>query len=342
MKEPLLKGPAAEEALRNYFLSIGFYTARGCKFKFNNFDVTDIDLFLYGKSSSLNRERINVDIKNKRTPQALERIFWAKGLQQTLQFEGCIVATNDTRPDVREFGLQNKVSVLDGRFLSRLVKSNRSHLDRINEEELLDELDRASLGKLGGDWRGRYEKAKTRLVTSLNFDGANAWLNDIHYYFAEIAKGNHSPTAWRITYVSIAQLAICLDFILREHVTAEHDQRYRLLDEGFRYGAAGRSLATKVGKMASSLVSTVVSDPELGRTLEHEILRQAEELKADILAEYFSKAAVQSSLFDLAKFFDVNAYAREVPPASTLPSQALSIIGVLADFFEIDRKQILK
>lgn len=341
MKEQLLKGPAAEEALRNYFLSIGYYVARGGKFKFKQFDVTDVDLFLYGKNSSLSRERINVDIKNKKTPQALERIFWAKGLQQTLQLEGSIVATSDMRPDVREFGLQNKVNVLDGRFLSRLVKSNRSHLNRITEEEFLGELDQASLGKLGGDWRGRYEKGKSRLITSLNFDGANAWLNDIHYYFSQVAHETGAGAVWRAVYVSISQLLLCVDFILREHVTAEHEQRRVLLDDGFRYGSAGKILTEKVGRMAAALVGTVVSDQELGRTLEVEMTKQADEIKADILGEFFSRAAIQSSLFDLAKTFEAAAFAPIVPEASSLLGSAQAVIGALSDFFEIDRKLML-
>jgi len=154
MSEQLLKGPAAEEALRNYFLSIGYFVVRSCKFRFNRFDVTDVDLWLYGRNSPLSRERVNVDIKNKKTPQALERIFWARGLQIVLDFDGCIVATNDLRPDVREFGLQHRVKVLDGRFLGRLTKSGRSHQDRINEEQLMAELDQSSLGKLGGGLEG--------------------------------------------------------------------------------------------------------------------------------------------------------------------------------------------
>ncbi|MDH1007569.1 hypothetical protein N5J43_01550 [Pseudomonas nicosulfuronedens] len=342
MKETLLKGAVAEEALRNYFLSIGYYVTRGCKFKYSQFDVTDIDLLLYGKSSSLNRERVNVDIKNKKTPQALERIFWTKGLQQILGLESAIVVTSDMRPDVREFGLQNKVGVLDGHFLSRLVKSTRSYNDRINEEDFLSDLERDSLGRLGGDWRGRYEKAKSRLISSLNFDGANAWLNDIHYYFSQAASENVSPTAWRAIYVNISQLLICVDYILREHITAEHEQRKLLLENGFRYGSAGKDLTLKVGRMAAALVGSVVSDQELGKTLEIEIQRQAEEVRADILAEFFSKAGVQSSLFDLAKLFESAAFASTVPVTSSLPGVAQAIIGVLSDFFEIDRKLILK
>ncbi len=82
MKSQPLKGSVAEEALRNYFLSIGYYVARGIKFTFHRFDVTDVDLWLYARNSPLSRERICVDIKNKKTPQALERIFGQRACSQ--------------------------------------------------------------------------------------------------------------------------------------------------------------------------------------------------------------------------------------------------------------------
>jgi len=341
MSQQLLKGPAAEEAIRNYFLSIGYFVVRGCKFKYNQFDITDIDLFLYGKSSAFSRERLNVDIKNKKTPQAIERIFWAKGLQQVLGLDGCMVATTDLRSDVREFGLEHQVKVLDGRFLGRLTKSERSHLARINEEDFVAEIEKHSLGKLGGDWRGRYEASKSRVLDSLNFDGANAWLNDIDYYMSEINNQSNSSSSWRMIYISISHLLVCIDFILREHVAAEHEQRKQLLDNGFRYGAAGKSFTLKVGRMASALVGSIVSQPGLAQTLERELADQASDVKADVLAEFFSKSQVFASLFDSAKLFEGYAYLADVPLPSSLPAHTQSFLAVIADFFDRDRKKIL-
>lgn len=341
MNQQLLKGPAAEEKIRNYFLSIGYFVARGCKFKYNQFDVTDIDLLIYGKSSAFSRERLNVDIKNKKTPQALERIFWAKGLQSVLNLDGCIVATSDVRNDVREFGLQHKVQVLDGKFLARLTNSDRGHLARINEEQFFAEIDRDSMGKLGGDWKGRYEASKSRLLDSLNFDGANAWLNEIDYFMSEINNHSNSHSTWRMIYVSISHLLVSIDFILREHVAAEHEQRKQLLDNGFRYGQAGKSFTLKVGKMASALIGSVVSQQGLSHTIERELADQASGVKADILAEFFSKSQVSASLFESAKAFESYAYLEHVPSPSSLAGNLQAYIGIIADFFERDRKKIL-
>lgn len=101
-----------EELLRNYFLNLGYYVIRGVKYKYEGFDITDVDLYLYGRSSSLTRERINVDIKNKKTPQAFERILWVNGLKELLKFDSCIVATTDQRSVINAFGHLHNLSLI--------------------------------------------------------------------------------------------------------------------------------------------------------------------------------------------------------------------------------------
>ena len=342
MTDQLLKGPAAEEALRNYFLSIGYFVTRGCKFGFQGFDVTDVDLWLYGRTSPLSRERANVDIKNKKTPQALERIFWAKGLQATLGFDACIVATTDTRPDVRDFGLQHQVKVLDGRFLGRLTKSGRIQMERIAEEQFVAEIEQASMGRLGGDWKGRYEASKSRALDGLTFDGCNAWIEDVGFFLNEVASGtpNGSP-AWRMLYVSMAYFLVAVDFILREHLTAEQEQRRTLLDNGFRYGSAGKPFTEKVGRLAAALVGSVVSQPGIAETLERELNEQAAGIRAELLADFFSKAAVHSAMFDMARELEASAFSEKVEAPSLKSTTVQSVLGVFADFFGIDRKRVL-
>lgn len=333
MTEQIPKGPAAEEALRNYFLNIGYFVARGCKFTYKRFDVTDIDLWLYARNSPLSRERVNVDIKNKKTPQALERIFWAKGLQTVLGLDSCVVATTDGRPDVRDFGLQHDVKVLDGKFLARLTKSAKSQQDRISEEEFLRELDDGSLGRLGGDWRGRYELSKSRLLHSLNFDGCNAWLEDIGLLLSDIGAG---APRWRLLYVTCAHLLIAIDFILRKHITSDHDQRKAVIDAGIRFGESGQAFTQRVSQMAASLVESIAAQPGLSKTVQQEIEDQASQVKAEILAEFFAKNT--SGFFDIALQLEATAFAPDLLMPSTLPASCQSVIGVLADFCGLDRK----
>jgi hypothetical protein len=335
MTDQPLKGAAAEEALRNYFLSIGYYVVRGSKFTFNLFDVTDVDLWLYARNSPLSRERVCVDIKNKKTPQALERIFWAKGLQAVLELDACIVATTDMRPDVSEFGLQHNVKVLDGKFLSRLTKSPRSHMERMSEEQFLAEMDIGSLGRLAGDWRGRYDASKSRLLHSLNFDGCNAWLDDIEYLLAQIASG---IDAWRLLYATCSHLFIAVDFVLKDLVTADQEMRRKVIERGIRYGVAGQVFTEKVGRMAAALVESVAAQPGLAETVQLELQAQAAGVKADLLAEYFSKNSAGAGMVEVALAFEAAAFSPQVAAVSSMPATSQSVIGVLADFCGIDRK----
>lgn len=337
MTEPIPKGPAAEEALRNYFLNIGYFVARGCKFTYNRFDVTDVDLWLYARNSPLSRERVNVDVKNKKTPQALERIFWAKGLQTVLGLDSCVVATTDGRADVRDFGQQHDVKVLDGKFLARLTKSSKIQQDRISEEEFLRELDDGSLGGLSGDWRGRYELSKSRLLHSLNFDGCNAWLEDISRLLSDIGSG---ASRWRLLYVTCAHLLIAVDFILREHVTSDHDQRKAVIDAGIRFGESGQAFTEKVSRMAASLVESVAAQPGLAKTVQQEIESQASQVKAEILAEFFSKNT--TGFFEVALRLETAAFAPAIAMPSALPAACQGVIAVLADFLGIDRKRAIQ
>ncbi len=337
MNEQIPKGTAAEEALRNYFLNIGYFVARGCKFTYNRFDVTDVDLWLYARNSPLSRERVNVDIKNKKTPQALERIFWAKGLQTVLGLDSCVVATTDGRPDVRDFGLQHDVKVLDGKFLARLTKSAKSQQDRISEEEFFRELDDGSFGRLGGDWRSRYELSKSRLLHSLNFDGCNAWLEDIGLLLSDIASG---VPRWRLLYVTCAHLLIAVDFVLREHVTSDLDQRKAIIDAGIRFGESGQTFTEKVSRMAASLIESVAAQPGLAKTVQQEIEDQASQVKAEVLAEFFAKDT--SGFFDIALQLEAAAFAPTLPLPSTLPAPCQGVVGVLADFCNVDRKMAIQ
>lgn len=336
------KGAAMEESLRRYFLNLGYYVLRGVKFRYNTFDVTDVDLWLYAKTSALARQRTNVDIKNKRTPQALERIFWAKGLKETLALDDCMVATTDSRPDVREFGLSHQVAVLDGPFLARLQGSAKTHIERLSEEEFLALADQASLGKMGGDWKGRYEEAKSRVLTDLRFDGCNAYINDIQYFLEQrTSSGGTEPMPLRLAYSVVSMFAIAVDFVLKDHSALDNEHRFQLLCEGFRYGNSGKAYATRLTRLAAGLTEVAGIAPGTGKAVVDELNRQALEIPAEALAEFFSKGSVQGALFSTALEFEAAAFAPTVPIPSTLSANAQGILGVLADFLGIDRKRVL-
>ena len=144
-----LKGARAEEAIRSVFRKEGYYVVRGIPYVFQGRDVTDIDLWLYGRTGAF-RERINVDIKNKKTPQAIERFFWALGVMQVLRLDRCIVVTTERNPAVVEFGRRSNVAVIDGQYLqSPQVEPDT---DRLSEEEFLKAIHPPGAADIGGPW----------------------------------------------------------------------------------------------------------------------------------------------------------------------------------------------
>jgi len=166
------KGYDAEEALRSYFLSSGYFAVRSVPFNYRNYDVTDIDIWLYMRATHLNRERACVDIKRRKTPQAMERIFWTKGLREALGIERAIVVTSDNRPETRTFGAANDVTVLHGEFQQYLI-DNYDTKERITEEDIFKLLSIPCVINREVVWAKWYRSAKTKLITCCNFNGCN-------------------------------------------------------------------------------------------------------------------------------------------------------------------------
>jgi hypothetical protein len=210
------KGKIAEEALRSYFNSIGYYTVRGVPFEYSGYTLTDVDLFLYLKESSISRTRTNVDIKRKRTPQAMERIFWTKGLQEVLGLDSCIVATTDKRFETVQFGRANNVVVLDGHFMQRVLSYSHERDNRVSEEEFIKIVDSCSIIKPKTRFKAEYEESKKLLLTELNFNGCNRFLGKVGFFLQEYqATSGVSESILRILYVLISYFLVSLDYVSR-------------------------------------------------------------------------------------------------------------------------------
>lgn len=332
------KGGRAEELLRKYFLRNGYFAARGVKVLHDGSEVTDIDLWLYLRPSTVSRIRVNVDAKYRASPKALERIFWAKGVQESLGFEQCVVATTDKRPAVKSLGEKHGVLVLDGWFLTRVQRSHED-TDRLTEEELLDLVTADGLDKLTGNWRSRFEAAKARLATRLEFDGCNLWLEDVRYFLEKSMLRDRREGACRLLYATLAFFLIGLDYSSRHIVLEDGEARKKDLLEGFRYGTRGRNRAEEALKTASGLISAYA--PELrsvGERARSEALRDLGSIPLEILAEYFSRKEVSSELFHLARSMEEGAYAKPFRHPDRLDPALKGLIGAILDLHGVERK----
>ena len=342
MSETLKKGEMAEEILRNYFIELGYYVVRSIKFKYKSFDITDIDLWLYSKSSPFTRERTNVDIKNRKTPQAIERSFWTKGLQEILNLEKCIVVTTDSRSDVFDFGKLHNVTVLDGNFLNRIINREKKRVkERFLEEELLKIFEDDSIGDLYGNWKKHYEENKSILLREQNFNTCNTFLLKIKTLIEFYITSGGKETALRLLYLIISYFLISLDFSIKDINSKDEKQRYDIIMNNFLYGKDGKEESLKLINVSKKIISSL--EPTLQSkldTLDSVINDQFNKIKADVLATYFSKHQNASKIFEEALGFERNGYAMSLVNLNELPQSQKSIVAILCDFHGIDRKKI--
>ena len=340
MKKSLGKGFTMEETLRIYFLQSGYYVARGIPFKYKNFDITDIDIWLYNRTSSVSREITIVDIKNKRTPKAIERIFWVKGLQLAVNANNALVATTDRNSDVKEFGKKLDIFVLDGNFLNKIKKFEKELEYRIADEELYQLFDDYSLSKLDGDWKKRYEESKSLLALGLNFDNLNQLIQNAQFFAEQVLKTpSQRELALRCFYQICSFIAINIDYVQKELSFLEDASlREKAFSNGFRYGSRGEKEIKHIIDMSLNFIEQY---SENGKTVSNQarlnINKELNDINTDILAQYFSKFDVLKSTFNTAIEFEKLSMNRAFELHTSASVEIKGFIGVLLDYYSIDR-----
>jgi hypothetical protein len=330
-QKALFKGELMEELLRSYFLSLGYYVLRGVKLRYDNIDVTDIDLYLYGRSSSLTRERINVDIKNKKTPQAFERIVWTNGLMKILNFDSCIVATTDTRSAIHAFAKKHNTTIFDGAFLNRL-RSNPT-IERRSEEDFLSELSRIKSHKTfpNKDWRFVYELSKSKLLSEQDFSGFNSSLSFLIYFIEKsLVDVQKRDTAVRMTYIVFSHLLVIIDFICKDIAFLQPVDREKKLSDGFTFGNLGKDGVDKIISMAVEIS---------GSRSANTVRKSLENIPTQILTDFLSKNDSMKNLFNWAKDFEALGFKQVLAYPDKIEAPLKGVIAVTLDFFNIDRRK---
>lgn len=325
----ILKGELMEEKLRQYFLDNGYYVARGVKYKYDDLDITDIDLFLYSKVSSLSRERINVDIKNKKTPKAFERIIWTKGLQNLLLFDNCVVATSEKRDSIRQYGKKHNVLILDGDFLQRL---NYKVENRIPEDVFLKDLSQIkSLNVFKNQtWNNLYEDSKSRLLNELDFSGFNQSLITVKYFIEKCFNPQKREQATRTLYATLSHSLIILDYVLRDIMFLELNLRKETLSDGFKFGNLGREGVNRTIDMAIKITNSKIPANIIKQSIDTN--------QTDILVDFFSKSDISKNIFKIAVDLESKALSNTFVTPDLLDSPVRSLMYLFLDFFSINRK----
>lgn len=331
VKSELFKGELMEELVRHYFLNAGYYVARGVKFRYEENDVTDVDIYLYIRTSSFSRQRINVDLKNRKTPQTFERILWANGLKALLKFDSCIVATTDQRPLIQTFGKLHNTTVLDGFFLKKLGKDLPAN--RITEDALIQLLTEHKSVKQyqNKNWRTLYDDSKSRLLSEQDFSGFNESLSVLTFFITQsLVDRERAEIAIRMVYVIMSHLLIIIDYVVKDVTFLEQSERERKLKDGFTYGNLGKQGVERI----FSIVEKIAGSAKV-----HEYRRAMDESQNDILKDFFSRTDTTRNLFTWAKEFESAGFAQPVIHPSALAPQLKGVLALVLDYASIERKR---
>jgi hypothetical protein len=335
-------GAGLEELVRAYFARQGFFALRGVSYRFEDEEVTDIDAWLYGRQSASVRTRTIVDIKDKRSPKAFERILWARGMQLALGCDRAIVATTDAGPKIVRFAHQQKVALLTKDFLNRL-QSKLDTSDRMTLEQFIDNIRTYKDHKQDGDWLRRISDAKSALISVQSYPAFNKAIAAFRF-FAERAqtRPHHKEQALRGAYLTAALACIALDTALERVVYEDQGSRYRAIADGVTYGDAGDA---RVQSSIKTVLEVIAKGMENGRVVSRQandaLEKMFQSVRADIIAEYFTKEHNAGSLVAVAKELDDRAHSVDATKIQTLSIDAKSVLGVFADFVQANRAVLL-
>lgn len=328
-QQELFKGELMEEKLRMYFLNNSYYVVRGTKYSYQGNEISDIDLMLFGRVSILSRERVNVDVKNKKTPKAFERILWTKGLQELLNFDNCVVATTEKKEAVRDFAKKNNIKLLDGNFLNKLTYTLS---ERLSEEELLSSLSSIVSYKHfpNQNWKIIYENSKSRLLDELDFSGYNSNLILLKYFINKVFDPQKKIFSIRLLYILISHNLIILDYILKDIAFLEPDERKKILGNGFKYGNLGEIGLNRTLDMAIKITGSKYNTSQIKKLID--------DIEVDILKEFFSKQEIIKNLFKWAIHFEKLGYSKNLIHPNNIDTELKSVIAIFLDHYKVNRK----
>jgi hypothetical protein len=336
------KGVGLEELVRAYFARQGFFALRGVKYRFEEEEVTDIDAWLYGRQSASVRTRSIVDVKDKRSPKAFERILWARGIQLALGCDRAIVATTAVGAKIVRFAHQQKVALLTKDFLSRL-QSKLDTGDRLTLEQFIDNIQIYKDQKQDGDWLWHIADAKSALISLQGFPAFNKTISSFRFFAGRAeTRLHHKAQALRGAYLSAALACIALDSALERIVYQDQESRYRAIADGVTYGDAGDA---RVQGSIKTVLEVIANGMPNGRVISRQaadaLEKMFESVRADIIAEHFTREHNAGVLVAVAKELDDRAHSVDGAQIQMLSVDAKSVLGVFADFVQANRAALL-
>lgn len=336
------KGLKTEELVRAYFLRAGFFVMRGIKLRHGGSELTDIDLWVYERSATLARRRTIIDIKDRKTPQAAERLFFVKGVASVIAVEGFGVATTDTRPTLRELARKHGVLWIDGADLQRLKDSDAlSGLDRLTEEELNSEIADIDYARNSRVFRDKTDEMKSSVADRFGPSCANTSIDAFQFFARETVSAHPSSAAakaaGRLSYMSAAIAAASLDFASADTALRPAIERVRAMVDAIRFGASAEATMVNLRWAEAAIREYLPNGVGLAQIVRERFTSDLDAVPAEALAEIIVKLSSSEKLFQVAKSLEKYAYSRNVLTFDDLDSDSKIFLGALLDFVGVSR-----
>lgn len=334
------KGESLEELIRAYFQRQGYIALRAVPLVRDDLLITDIDIWLYSPQAAGARVKGVVDAKSKKSPKALERIFWARGLREYLGADRAIVVTTDANPRVAKIARECDVFIINKFAIDTIKSSGVSGSDRVTLENFEEMLIRSQ--PQGENWVERLSACKSALVSTSPISAFNFIIGTFAYFLEQKhVRVPHREIVTRAMLFSSALACIALDLAIQAVVFESGKERQKYLEDGIRFGDPTGRLTVQF----ENFLSFVRSALENGTVISSEIRKKYEtgfgEIRADIVAEYFSQERNAHSLVKIAKELEQLSHTNLSFEASDLSKEARSVLGVFADFLGVNRQPVL-
>lgn len=335
------KGPTLEEMARSYFDQPGSFALRSVAYRYEGAKITDIDVWVYRRAAGI-RTRCIVDIKNRRSPKAYERVSWVRGMQMALNCDQAFVATTSVSPTVAAYARKHNVGVLTKAFLTQWVKGRDSE-ERMTLEEFTQNMAEYRGHTLDGDWVKRIHDSKAALINPGGYRAFNKALAAFRF-FAErsMTRRYQEEQVRRGMWMTAAVACIALDAAVAEIAYADERTRYATIADGVTYGDVGDS---GVKSRISEVLTVIERGLENGRLVARQardlIKGQFEMVRADVVAEHFARMSHCESLLEVARELESLAHVPHWPAAKPPSRDARVVLGVFADFVQVERRGVL-
>ena len=302
------KGFRLEEVLRGYFLQAGYFVIRSVPFRIDGNDLTDIDLWLYERSTGSARRRQIVDAKSKSRPKTVERLLWTKGLAEALGVDGAYVATTDTRPTIRQVAKRLGIVVFDGNDLKRIEAGSKERSsDRIVDEELWRRVRSIDKSRKNKEFQLHLDDAKSSVIGDFGAGTVVRSLEAVAYFASQVVSAHpRSPAAelaGRLTHFSAALVAIGLDGVRLDATFGSLEDLRAILVNAIRFGNTDRTAGLAKLRVATGLVRRFAENGSiLAKTIEKKAQKEYESIPAEIIAdEVVRMGGIKENLFSVAR-----------------------------------------